>query len=95
MYVYRTCMIRGSKLISECGVYSTLMTELCRVANALNIPLSVETVCVFTAPVFSAFAAWSTYALTKVRVLLRLPVRKPLIQIFLRIFPKIIHLSAP
>ncbi|BBN19830.1 dolichyl-diphosphooligosaccharide---protein glycosyltransferase [Marchantia polymorpha subsp. ruderalis] len=35
------------------------------VANALNIPLSVETVCVFTAPVFSAFAAWSTYALTK------------------------------
>ncbi|CAM6128629.1 unnamed protein product [Calypogeia fissa] len=35
------------------------------VANSLNIPLSVETVCVFTAPVFSAFAAWSAYALTK------------------------------
>ncbi|KAL2610395.1 hypothetical protein R1flu_028968 [Riccia fluitans] len=35
------------------------------VANSLNIPLSVETACVFTAPIFSAFAAWSTYALTK------------------------------
>ncbi|CAM0954522.1 unnamed protein product [Alopecurus aequalis] len=33
--------------------------------NALNIPLSVETVCVFTAPIFSAFAAWATYLLTK------------------------------
>jgi dolichyl-diphosphooligosaccharide--protein glycosyltransferase len=33
--------------------------------NAINIPLSVETVCVFTAPVFSAFAAWATYLLTK------------------------------
>ncbi|KAL9686255.1 hypothetical protein QQ045_023711 [Rhodiola kirilowii] len=36
-----------------------------RVLNSLNIPLSVETVCVFTAPVFSAFAAWATYLLTK------------------------------
>ncbi|KAJ7532115.1 hypothetical protein O6H91_14G073000 [Diphasiastrum complanatum] len=35
------------------------------IANALNIPLSVETVCVFTAPVFSAYAAWATYFLTK------------------------------
>lgn len=34
-------------------------------ANSLNIPLSVETVCVFTAPVFSAFASWATYLLTK------------------------------
>ncbi|KAJ6830344.1 dolichyl-diphosphooligosaccharide--protein glycosyltransferase subunit STT3A [Iris pallida] len=33
--------------------------------NSLNIPLSVETVCVFTAPVFSANAAWATYLLTK------------------------------
>nr|VDD33191.1 unnamed protein product [Brassica oleracea] len=33
--------------------------------NAINIPLSVETVCVFTAPVFSAFASWATYLLTK------------------------------
>ncbi|KAM0879155.1 hypothetical protein ACQ4PT_034467 [Festuca glaucescens] len=33
--------------------------------NALNIPLSVETVCVFTAPIFSAFASWATYLLTK------------------------------
>ncbi|GKD20145.1 dolichyl-diphosphooligosaccharide--protein glycosyltransferase subunit STT3A, partial [Tanacetum coccineum] len=33
--------------------------------QSLNIPLSVETVCVFTAPVFSAFAAWATYLLTK------------------------------
>jgi dolichyl-diphosphooligosaccharide--protein glycosyltransferase len=31
----------------------------------LNIPLSVETVCVFTAPIFSAFASWATYLLTK------------------------------
>ncbi|KAF9615842.1 hypothetical protein IFM89_026730 [Coptis chinensis] len=33
--------------------------------NSLNIPLSVETVCVFTAPIFSAIAAWATYLLTK------------------------------
>ena len=37
--------------------------------NSLNIPLSVETVCVFTAPVFSAFASWATYLLTKVCLL--------------------------
>ncbi|KAK1365353.1 Dolichyl-diphosphooligosaccharide--protein glycotransferase [Heracleum sosnowskyi] len=35
------------------------------ILNSLNIPLSVETVCVFTAPIFSAFAAWATYFLTK------------------------------
>ncbi|XP_004251627.1 dolichyl-diphosphooligosaccharide--protein glycosyltransferase subunit STT3A [Solanum lycopersicum] len=35
------------------------------IINSLNIPLSVETVCVFTAPTFSAFAAWATYLLTK------------------------------
>ncbi|XP_031382473.1 dolichyl-diphosphooligosaccharide--protein glycosyltransferase subunit STT3A [Punica granatum] len=35
------------------------------VLNSLNIPLSVETVCVFTAPTFSAFASWATYFLTK------------------------------
>lgn len=35
------------------------------VVNSLNIPLSVETVCVFTAPVFSAFASWAAYLLTK------------------------------
>ncbi|KAJ8492483.1 hypothetical protein OPV22_014204 [Ensete ventricosum] len=33
--------------------------------NNLNIPLSVETVGVFTAPIFSANAAWATYLLTK------------------------------
>ncbi|KAJ4951488.1 hypothetical protein NE237_028320 [Protea cynaroides] len=33
--------------------------------NSLNIPLSVETVCVFTAPIFSAIASWATYLLTK------------------------------
>ncbi|GLT48526.1 hypothetical protein SLA2020_221460 [Shorea laevis] len=33
--------------------------------NSLNIPVSVETVCVFTAPIFSAFASWATYLLTK------------------------------
>lgn len=37
-----------------------------RILNSLNIPLSVETVCVFTAPIFSANAAWATYLLTKV-----------------------------
>ena len=37
-----------------------------RILNSLNIPLSVETVCVFTAPIFSAFASWATYLLTKV-----------------------------
>ncbi|XP_077209911.1 staurosporin and temperature sensitive 3-like A [Tasmannia lanceolata] len=36
-----------------------------RILNSLNIPLSVETVCVFTAPIFSAYAAWATYLLTK------------------------------
>ncbi|PHT52094.1 Dolichyl-diphosphooligosaccharide--protein glycosyltransferase subunit STT3A [Capsicum baccatum] len=35
------------------------------ILNSLNIPLSVETVCVFTAPTFSALAAWATYLLTK------------------------------
>lgn len=38
---------------------------LWRILNSLNIPLSVETVCVFTAPIFSAFASWATYLLTK------------------------------
>ncbi|KMZ73498.1 Dolichyl-diphosphooligosaccharide--protein glycosyltransferasesubunit STT3A [Zostera marina] len=33
--------------------------------NSLNIPLSVETVCVFTAPIFSANASWATYLMTK------------------------------
>lgn len=33
--------------------------------NSLNIPLSVETVCVFTAPIFSANASWATFLLTK------------------------------
>ncbi|KAE8678761.1 Dolichyl-diphosphooligosaccharide--protein glycosyltransferase subunit STT3A [Hibiscus syriacus] len=33
--------------------------------NSLNIPLSVETVCVFTATIFSAFASWAKYLLTK------------------------------
>ena len=41
-----------------------------RLAQKINIPLSVETVCVFTAPVFSAFASWATFLLTKVRALL-------------------------
>ncbi|KAI5389742.1 hypothetical protein KIW84_075149 [Lathyrus oleraceus] len=35
------------------------------VLNSLNVPLSVETVCVFTAPIFSAFASWATYLLMK------------------------------
>ncbi|XP_011009352.1 PREDICTED: dolichyl-diphosphooligosaccharide--protein glycosyltransferase subunit STT3A-like isoform X1 [Populus euphratica] len=33
--------------------------------NSLNIPLSVESVCVFTVPIFSAFASWATYLVTK------------------------------
>ncbi|PHT76659.1 hypothetical protein T459_20181 [Capsicum annuum] len=33
--------------------------------NCLNIHLSVETACVFTAPTFSALASWATYLLTK------------------------------
>ncbi|GJN17697.1 hypothetical protein PR202_gb04787 [Eleusine coracana subsp. coracana] len=33
--------------------------------NSLNIPLSVETLCVFTAPIFSTNASWVTYLLTK------------------------------
>ncbi|XP_043810678.1 dolichyl-diphosphooligosaccharide--protein glycosyltransferase subunit STT3A [Manihot esculenta] len=36
-----------------------------RILNSLNIPLSLETVCVFTAPIFSAFASWATYLFTK------------------------------
>lgn len=38
---------------------------MCWVFNALNIPLSVETVCVFTAPIFSANASWATFLLTR------------------------------
>ena len=45
-------------------MFSLLLSA--RVLNAMNIPLSVETVCVFTAPIFSAFASWATYLLTKV-----------------------------
>ncbi|KAM5547603.1 dolichyl-diphosphooligosaccharide--protein glycosyltransferase subunit STT3A [Rosa sericea] len=33
--------------------------------NSLNIPLSVETICVFTAPIFSAFTSWAAYLLTR------------------------------
>ncbi|KAL3036425.1 hypothetical protein AAZX31_01G009100 [Glycine max] len=43
----------------------TLTAGTLWVLNSLNIPLSVETVCVFTAPIFSAFASWATYLLTK------------------------------
>ncbi|XP_073296638.1 dolichyl-diphosphooligosaccharide--protein glycosyltransferase subunit STT3A-like isoform X1 [Primulina huaijiensis] len=39
--------------------------SLWKILNSLNIPLSVETVCVFTAPIFSAFASWAAYLLTK------------------------------
>ncbi|KAE8676069.1 Dolichyl-diphosphooligosaccharide--protein glycosyltransferase subunit STT3A [Hibiscus syriacus] len=38
---------------------------ICWLLNSLNIPLSVETICVFTAPIVSAFASWATYLLTK------------------------------
>jgi hypothetical protein len=44
-----------------------------RLAQKINIPLSVETVCVFTAPVFSAFASWATFLLTKVSASLSRP----------------------
>jgi len=30
----------------------------------ISIPINIRNVCVFTAPVFSAFTAWTTYALT-------------------------------
>lgn len=32
--------------------------------NFIGIPLDIRDVCVFTAPVFAAFCAWSTYGLT-------------------------------
>ena len=44
-----------------------------RLAQKINIPLSVETVCVFTAPVFSAFASWATFLLTKVSAFMSKP----------------------
>lgn len=47
------------------GIFLTFPSGF-RILNSLNIPLSVETVCVFTAPIFSAFASWATYLLTKV-----------------------------
>lgn len=52
-----------------------LMSEMWmfRVAQAINVPLSVETVCVFTAPIFSAFASWATFLLTKVSSVLSRP----------------------
>ncbi len=68
------------EMISICWAY---IPSLCRLVNAINIPLSVETVCVFTAPVFSAFAAWATYLLTKVR---HLPLSS-ILEVFL-CFPK-------
>ncbi|GBG71322.1 hypothetical protein CBR_g8744 [Chara braunii] len=49
-------------------VYPGLMLTagtMWKIANSLNIPLSVETVCVFTAPVFSANTAWATFLLAK------------------------------
>ena len=45
-----------------------------RILHSLNIPLSVETVCVFTAPIFSAFASWATYLLTKVSLYVHFPI---------------------
>jgi hypothetical protein len=53
---------------SVTNMFEKLFCE-CRFLNSLNIPLSVETVCVFTAPIFSAFASWATYLLTKVCIL--------------------------
>ncbi|PNY11627.1 dolichyl-diphosphooligosaccharide-protein glycosyltransferase, partial [Trifolium pratense] len=72
-------MISGTGLMTELGKYplgrvigGTVYPGLTLTAgtlwwilNSLNIPLSVETVCVFTAPIFSAFASWATYLLTK------------------------------
>jgi len=64
-------------LLEECFIgliWTTVsMTQLFgwhRLLNSLNIPLSVETVCVFTAPIFSVNASWATYLLTKVVFLL-------------------------
>ena len=54
----------------NCSEANDFKSMASRILNSLNIPLSVETVCVFTAPVFSAFAAWATYFLTKVCFLL-------------------------
>ena len=36
-----------------------------RVLHALNIPLAVQEVCVFTAPVFAAFCAWAAFLLVR------------------------------
>jgi hypothetical protein len=41
----------------------------CRFLNSLNISLFVETVCVFTAPIFCAFVSWATCLLTEVCIL--------------------------
>uniref|UniRef100_A0A0D3A5K9 dolichyl-diphosphooligosaccharide--protein glycotransferase n=1 Tax=Brassica oleracea var. oleracea TaxID=109376 RepID=A0A0D3A5K9_BRAOL len=43
----------------------TLTAGTIWILNSLNIPLSVEIVCVFSALTFSAFAPWATYLLTK------------------------------
>lgn len=32
--------------------------------NWVSIPVNIRNVCVFTAPVFSAFTSWTTYLLT-------------------------------
>ncbi|KAI5438196.1 hypothetical protein KIW84_024081 [Lathyrus oleraceus] len=67
----------GHRLLERCGmiefviggtVYPGLTLTagtLWWVLNSLNVPLSVETVCVFTTPIFSAFASWATYLLMK------------------------------
>lgn len=36
-----------------------------KILHAFNIPISVQDVCVFTAPLFSAFCALTTYGLVK------------------------------
>lgn len=46
-------------------IYDLFLSYI-RFLNSLNIPLSVETICVFTAPIFSAFTSWATYLLTRV-----------------------------
>ncbi|CAJ1932249.1 unnamed protein product [Sphenostylis stenocarpa] len=54
---------RMGYMISGTGLMTELAGNLRWKLNSLNISLSVETVCVFTAS--SALASWATYLLTK------------------------------
>ncbi|CAK9153152.1 unnamed protein product [Ilex paraguariensis] len=62
-YISRS--VAGSYDNEAVAIFALIFTFYLYIKNSLNIPLSVETVCVFTAPTFSGIAACATFLLTK------------------------------